>query len=194
MKRVVFILLLVAGSAAAQAPRTIAPGMSRAEVVARLGQPLATRTLDGSTYLYYGNGCERRCGMQDLVVLDSDRVVDAIFRSPDRRYTGVSSSPEAVPAIDAVRQAGAAREQGITVVPQSPPAHADSAARPGAPAHPIAPRPDIRIPVGHQPASASEPTRSEIRIPRIGSPGHAAPRTPADTLHQPVQPARRQGD
>lgn len=193
MKRVVFMLLLVAGSAAAQAPHTIAPGMSRAEVVARLGQPLATRTLDGSTYLYYANGCERRCGMQDLVVLDSDRVVDAIFRSPDRRYAGVSSSPEAVPAADAVRQAGTAREQGITIVPK-PAAHADSGARSAAPAPPTPPKPDIHIPVGHQPTSTSAPTRSEIRIPRIGTPGHAAPATPTDTLHQPVQPARRQGD
>ena len=36
---------------------------------------------DGFTYLLYRNGCEKKCGMNDLVVLDSGKVVDAVFRS-----------------------------------------------------------------------------------------------------------------
>ncbi|HKG95056.1 MAG TPA: hypothetical protein VKA84_24275, partial [Gemmatimonadaceae bacterium] len=38
-------------------------------------------------------GCEKRCGMHDVVMLQNDAVVDAVFRSTSRRYTGESSSP-----------------------------------------------------------------------------------------------------
>ena len=41
--------------------------------------------------------------MNDLVVLARDSVVDAIFRSPDRHYTGTSSSPESVSAKKAAK-------------------------------------------------------------------------------------------
>jgi outer membrane protein assembly factor BamE (lipoprotein component of BamABCDE complex) len=77
-------------------PATIDSGMSRAQVVAKLGEPMSSRTYDGHTYLLYKNGCERSCGMSDLVVLDSDKVVDAIFRSSARRYSGTSSSPRMI--------------------------------------------------------------------------------------------------
>jgi hypothetical protein len=102
--------LLAAGSqhAAAQAAQatpapaanvaTIDPGMTRDQVVAVLGQPLSTRSLRSFTYLLYKNGCEKTCGMNDLVVLDSGQVVDAVFRSPVRRYTGTSSSPAMISA------------------------------------------------------------------------------------------------
>ena len=97
--RVAFSALLAAATAAplgAQAAAaTIDPGMTREQVVARLGTPVAERHSGSRTYLYYRNGCESRCGMQDLVMLDGDAVVDAIFRGP-RRYTGESSSPAQV--------------------------------------------------------------------------------------------------
>jgi len=38
--------------------------------------------------------------MSDLVVLDSDKVVDAVFRSSARRYSGTSSSPKMLTAAD----------------------------------------------------------------------------------------------
>ena len=72
---------------------SIDPGMSRAQVIERLGTPASERAMNGFTYLLYENGCERVCGMTDLVTLQGDSVVDAIFRASARQYTGVSSSP-----------------------------------------------------------------------------------------------------
>jgi hypothetical protein len=98
------VIALTAGRAAAQAAAqaaTIAPGMSEAQVVATLGKPLSRRSYAGFTYLFYRNGCEKRCGMNDLVTLDSGMVIDAVFRAPGRRYTGTSSSPRAIPAAEA---------------------------------------------------------------------------------------------
>ena len=95
------LVSLVAGSAtlgAQQAAHTISPGMTRAQVVTALGKPVTLREADGWTYIFYRNQCTRACGMNDLVVLHADSVVDAIFRSPDRHYTGTSSSPAPIPA------------------------------------------------------------------------------------------------
>jgi hypothetical protein len=75
---------------------TVSPGMSEAQVVQALGKPATRRAVGERTYLFYVNSCGRRCGMNDLVILSGDSVVDAIFRSPDRHYTGTSSSPESV--------------------------------------------------------------------------------------------------
>jgi hypothetical protein len=82
--------------AAQDAAATVDPGMTRAEVVDRLGKPLNERKSGDHTYLYYRNGCEKTCGMNDLVILDGDKVTDAIFRSPNRHYSGNSSSPASV--------------------------------------------------------------------------------------------------
>ncbi len=54
--------------------------MSRDQVVEKLGEPVSARTYDSHTYLMYKNGCEKTCGMNDLVILDSGKVVDAVFR------------------------------------------------------------------------------------------------------------------
>jgi hypothetical protein len=67
--------------------------MSRAQVIERLGPPATERSSGGFTYMFFINGCERTCGMNDLVTLRGDAVIDAIFRSPAREYTGQSSSP-----------------------------------------------------------------------------------------------------
>jgi outer membrane protein assembly factor BamE (lipoprotein component of BamABCDE complex) len=96
----VLAVAVAASPALGQGPPTIDPGMTQAQVVAKLGEPASTRTYDGHTYLLYKNGCERSCGMSDLVVLDSDKVVDAIFRSNARRYSGTSSSPRMILAAD----------------------------------------------------------------------------------------------
>jgi SmpA/OmlA family protein len=94
-------LVLVAGLVQAQAPATIDPGMTQEQVVSKLGKPLSSRSYDGYTYLFYRNGCEKKCGMNDLVVLDSGKVVDAVFRSVNRHYSGTSSSPRMISAADA---------------------------------------------------------------------------------------------
>ena len=75
--------------------------MTREQVVAKLGEPLSARSFDGHTYLLYRNGCEKKCGMNDLVVLDSGKVVDAVFRSANRKYSGTSSSPHMISAAEA---------------------------------------------------------------------------------------------
>jgi hypothetical protein len=94
MYRWLLALSLAAGSAHAQSVAgTIDPGMTKQQVIERLGRPATVRSYQGTTYLLYSNSCGRSCGMQDLVVLDHDAVVDAIFRSPNRHYTGMSSSP-----------------------------------------------------------------------------------------------------
>lgn len=104
------LLCAIAAPSAAQAPRSIDPGMSETKVVERLGQPDATRSAGDFKYLFYRNGCIRQCGMDDVVILQKDSVVDAMFRSADRSYTGKSSSPRAIPADVAARTRPGTRE------------------------------------------------------------------------------------
>jgi hypothetical protein len=119
MKRLVVVAALAtalfAGRGEAQVT-TIDPGMTQAQVIAKLGQPLSTRSFKSFTYLLYRNGCEKTCGMNDLVTLDSGKVVDAVFRAPDRRYSGTSSSPRAIPAA----QASKGKPDAPVAVPAKP--------------------------------------------------------------------------
>lgn len=75
---------------------TIAPGMTEEEVVQALGQPIYRRTYGEHGFYFYDNGCEKECGFLDFVTFRGGRVVDAVFRHPDRRYAGESSSPKGV--------------------------------------------------------------------------------------------------
>ena len=99
MRHLIAIALICSPAAclSQQGDKTVSPGMSEAQVVAALGKPATLRTVGEQKYMFYANSCGRECGMNDLVILTRDSVVDAIFRSPDRRYTGTSSSPSAVP-------------------------------------------------------------------------------------------------
>jgi hypothetical protein len=101
----VLALFALVPSLGAQNAKTVSPGMSRAQVVAALGEPATVRSVAEFTYLFYHNACAKACGMNDLVVLKADSVVDAIFRSPARKYTGTSSSPAPIPAQQAARAA-----------------------------------------------------------------------------------------
>ncbi|HVT38129.1 MAG TPA: hypothetical protein VHE78_03730 [Gemmatimonadaceae bacterium] len=94
---IVFTLLCLTGSAALSAQAVVDPGMSKAQVIAKLGKPTVERSADTLTFLFYRNGVERRVGMSDVVTLTNDAVVDAVFRSGARRYSGKSSSPVAIP-------------------------------------------------------------------------------------------------
>ncbi len=76
---------------------TVAPGMTRDQVVGIWGTPVAERTTDDRTYLYYRNGCEVSCGTFDVVLLEKGQVVDAILRGPGHNYSGTSSSPHGGP-------------------------------------------------------------------------------------------------
>lgn len=103
MRRVAYgtVLALAVGAATGHAQTTIRPGMTQAEVVAAFGPPAAVRTADGWTYLYYSNGCPRRCGSDDVVFLRDGRVVAAVLRSPRRRFAG----PPASLALQAIPEA-----------------------------------------------------------------------------------------
>jgi hypothetical protein len=97
MRHLLALVALVALPATVRAQSaSIAPGMSRAQVVAAFGEPVTARTASEFTYMFYRNDCGKACGMNDLVILRSDSVVDAVLRSPSRRYTGTSSSPTAL--------------------------------------------------------------------------------------------------
>jgi hypothetical protein len=86
-------LALRAGSAAAQEPAAVRPGMREAEVTARWGEPIVARTAGSWRYLYYRNGQLRDPRTYDVVFLQDGQVVDAIVRAPGRSYLGTSSSP-----------------------------------------------------------------------------------------------------
>jgi hypothetical protein len=97
MKIRLIALLLVAAAGSASAQSSIDPGMTKDQVVAKLGKPASEHSSGTSTYLYYANGEEKKVGMSDMVILDDGKVVDAVFRSPNRKYSGKSSSPAPVP-------------------------------------------------------------------------------------------------
>lgn len=138
---------------AQQSDRTISPGMTRAQVVAALGAPATQRTASEFTYMFYPNACGRECGMNDLVILKHDSVSDAIFRSPNRHYTGTSSSPEqappevaprrprpaakpmAMPKQDSTATKPAAEKKAAGATKMKPPAKPNDAT-PSIPAHP----------------------------------------------------------
>jgi len=103
MHRRLLLIALLCGATPLAAQAVIDPGMTRALVVARLGKPALERTAGDATYLFYANGCLRTCGMNDVVVLDKGVVVDAVFRSTKRHYSGTSSSPRSIPAAEARR-------------------------------------------------------------------------------------------
>lgn len=100
MRRLIAVLLTVA-TLPLGAQVVVDAGMPAADVIAKLGAPAITRSAGDVTYLFYTNGCERTCGMNDVVVLEKGKVVDAVFRSAKRRYSGTSSSPRMIPAAEA---------------------------------------------------------------------------------------------
>jgi hypothetical protein len=79
-------LLLAAMPAPAQT--TISPGMTTTQVHERFGAPATTRAQGDWTYWYYLNGCPVRCGSDDVVFFQNDRVVAAVLRTSRRRFAG----------------------------------------------------------------------------------------------------------
>jgi hypothetical protein len=91
------LLFLAAGLAilpcAPAAAQTVRAGMTESQVRSTLGEPAATRRSDdGWSYLFYLNGCAVRCGSDDVVFLQGDRVVTAVFRTGRRRFAGPAAS------------------------------------------------------------------------------------------------------
>jgi hypothetical protein len=157
MRRLIIpaLVLAIPSLLGAQGSRgTISPGMSRARVVAAIGAPATERTVGEFAYLFYVNACGRRCGMNDLVVLRHDSVVDAIFRSSARHYTGTSSSPAPIPANEAAER-GANR-------PETPRPATAPARRPSPSAKPNDATPSIPL---NPPTLAPAPTTPATRSP-----------------------------
>ena len=168
MHRWLLALSFVAASAHAQAGAagTIDPGMSKAQVIERLGKPATVRTYQGSTYLMYSNKCGKKCGMQDVVILDHDVVVDAVFRSPDRHYSGTSSSPDAM-------KPNARSVRGQTL---SMPSAAPSAAERVTPGNLHAPADSSSTSTSHAPADSAATSSSHVPQDSAGSStSHPAP-------------------
>ena len=72
---------------------TVRPGMTEAQVRVAWGAPSGSRARGDFTYLFFANGCQPACGVQDVVILERGQVVDAVARGKGHRYDGVSSSP-----------------------------------------------------------------------------------------------------
>jgi hypothetical protein len=183
MHRWLFAFSLVASVAGAQTgtgttsaaatPGTIDPGMSKAQVIERLGKPATVRDYQGTTYLLYPNACGKTCGMQDLVILDHDVVVDAVFRSPNRHYTGTSSSPDATkPNARSARNqplaVPAAQEAQPTAAERVTPGHSRAPADSAKTSTSTAPRDSSRTPT-------SMPPRDSARTPTSYPPADSAP-------------------
>jgi hypothetical protein len=173
------LLCAFAAPAAAQAPKSIDPGMTQAQVVERLGQPDAMRSSGTFTYLFYRNGCVRQGGIDDVVMLDTDAVVDAVFRAPERAYTGKSSSPHAIPAEVAARTRPGARDVPTGEVTQAGAPRPTSESKPDTEKEPSAePAPTTEkktAPEHREPAADSTQGRLRIKVkPQHGSTGSAA--------------------
>ena len=130
------LIAIAAAGVQGAAAQSIDPGMTKGQVIERLGAPAAERTSGAYTYLFYQNGREYSVGMSDLVILQNNAVVDAIFRSTARQYSGRSSSPEGVmPANSAASGERLAmpvsnNAQPVTPAPASPPPPPDTTRSP----------------------------------------------------------------
>ena len=136
----VALTVALPGPLAAQANAVIIdPGMTKDQVIDRLGDPSEESHSGSFTYLMYNNECGQKCGMDDLVVLERGIVTDAVFRSGKRTYTGRSSSPSALqpaapthfaPApIRASTPDDSAHRGGIVLMGPRPPARPSSYVR-----------------------------------------------------------------
>ncbi|MDQ2765596.1 MAG: hypothetical protein M3Y30_00450 [Gemmatimonadota bacterium] len=173
MYRLLLALSLVAAAAQAQTTdATIDPGMTRAQVIEKLGKPATIRNYQGSTYLMYSNKCGKACGMQDIVILDHDVVVDAVFRSPNRHYSGTSSSPEATKANSRTQ-----RNQPLAV-PAAEPAAQPTAVLKVAPSAPPVPADSTKTMTSHPPADSAKTSTSRPPVDSVRSPTSAPPTDP----------------
>jgi hypothetical protein len=77
---------------------TLTAGMSERDVYSLWGAPIAVRRAGEYTYLFFRNGCEYRCGMEDVVTLDNGQVVNAVVRWPGHNFLGGPPTPSAPPA------------------------------------------------------------------------------------------------
>ncbi len=89
---------------------TLTPGMSERDVYSLWGAPIAVRRAGEYTYLFFRNGCEHRCGTEDVVTLDNGQVVSAIVRWPGHNFLGGSSPVTPAPSATPQMPAGSATD------------------------------------------------------------------------------------
>jgi hypothetical protein len=101
----------------------IAPGMTPAQVRDVFGAPARTREAGAWTYWFYANGCPVRCGSDDVVFFQNDRVVTAVLRTHRRAVSG-PAAPTALERaggdIDADAIRARAAEEGSAPSPSRP--------------------------------------------------------------------------
>jgi hypothetical protein len=106
-------VLVMAAAAPAVAQRSIAAGMTPAQVRSAFGAPATTRTAGDWTYWYYQNGCPRRCGSDDVVFFRQDQVVAAVLRTGARRISGPSANHALEPYDNVTSAGGVAAERPL---------------------------------------------------------------------------------
>jgi hypothetical protein len=173
----------LAPRASAQKDNIIDPGMSKTQVIEHLGQPQSLKTADTTLYMYYRNGCEKTCGMNDVVILVHDKVVDAIFRDPNRKYTGESSSPTRITAAEAIKTGKEKKGSALTVKPPAPPPSGGKAEVMPAPKPVPAPPPPPTAAPSPTPQGDSAPPPAKKDTSTI------KPRAAGDTTAYPKPPA-----
>lgn len=104
--------MLLTAATPALGQNTIAPGMSAEQVRDRFGAPATTRTQGEWAYWYYLNGCPVRCGSDDVVFFQNDRVVAAVLRTSRRRFAGPAADDALGAAAEVSAGAGARVDDG----------------------------------------------------------------------------------
>lgn len=183
-------MLLSAAATPAVAQSTIAPGMTTEQVRDRFGAPATTRAQGDWTYWYYHNGCPVRCGSDDVVFFQNERVVAAVLRTSRRRFSGPApddalarAEGAGAPADERVNDASPARVHVGGVRVDGPPADAAPApeadrprprAREGQPGEPST----IIITQDPTPAARVDVPVNEAREARPGEPSTIRITTP----------------
>ena len=178
------LLLLVAAAGSASAQSSIDPGMTKDQVIAKLGKPASEHSSGTSTYLYYANGEEKKVGMSDMVALEDGKVVDAVFRSPNRKYSGKSSSPAPVPTDVAIAKGNGGTMPEKHSAPMKMPETAHKAPETKKPAPPAAKAPEAKRAA---PTTAKAPETKKAAPPAAKTP---EPKTKVDTKKIAAPPAK----
>jgi hypothetical protein len=164
--------LLLTAASPALAQSTISPGMTEEQVRGRFGDPATTRAAGAWTYWYYHNGCPVRCGSDDVVFFQNDRVVAAVLRTSRRRFAGPAAD-DAINANDVSDRPG-----------HDAPADADGRARVGGVR---VEQPQAEVIVVPAPADDDDRDRPQAREGRPGEPSTMVIANP------PVAPAAATG-
>jgi len=120
---------------------TLTAGMSEREVYELWGAPVAVRRAGSFTYLFFRNGCEHRCGTEDVVTLENGLVTNAVVRWPGHGFLATAAAPEAAPAAAPAPPAPSVPPADTSAAPAPAPAAAAPPAPPADTTNPVPPAP-----------------------------------------------------